>query len=451
MYNIRDGIYGFIIGDALGVPVEFTDRFILEQDPVKNMREFGTHGQPKGTWSDDTSMMLATIDSLIDNNGYNLNNSFYDMANKFVLWYKENKYTPNNQTFDIGNATRKALNNYISNKNKSCGCGEISDNGNGSLMRILPLAYYFYVSNLDIEKRKEIVFEVSSITHSHIISEYGCLIYVEFILNILKNQNDSNLLNVYISTIKEINTLLKKENKENRTIIEKTYNKILSGKIYNEKYEKIKSSGYIVDTLEAVLWVILNTNSYTEAVLKAVNLGDDTDTIGALTGGIAGIIYKNYTIPTEWIEVIQRKDYIDKIINLFEETLEKIKISNHNFDLKLLSETINDLKNNPKACTLVGGEKNTEFIQIEKSELGEQLSIFINYMYENDLIDKNYIENDKKIEHKDINNMNYNEIITEITLFIRGERFCSGFWYSKFKDGTLLKLLERLNQILKQK
>ena len=175
MINVRDGIYGFIVGDALGVPVEFSYRFVLEKDPVRDMREFGTHFQPKGTWSDDSSMMIATIDSLICKNGYNINDSFYDMADKFVSWYKDRKYTPHNEVFDIGGATRKALNNYINNRDKLCGCGEISDNGNGSLMRILPLAYYFYVANLDIEKRKEITFEVSSITHSHIISKYGCL------------------------------------------------------------------------------------------------------------------------------------------------------------------------------------------------------------------------------------------------------------------------------------
>ena len=449
MYSVRDGLYGFIIGDALGVPVEFNYRFVLEQNPVKNMREFGSHGQPKGTWSDDTSMMLATIDSLIDNNGYSLKDSFYDMANKFVLWYKESKYTPNNEVFDIGGATRKALNNYINNQNKSCGCGEISDNGNGSLMRILPLAYYFYVSNLDIEKRKEITFEVSSITHSHIISKYGCLIYIEFVLNILKNQNDSELLNIYIETIKEIKALIKSENKEDRKILEKAYKKIFSGNIHKEKYENIKSSGYVVDTLEAVLWVILTTNNYAEAVLKAVNLGDDTDTIGALTGGIAGIVYTDYTIPKEWIEDLQKKDYIDGIIGSFEKTLKEIRISNNIFDLKLLKETINDLRNNPNACELIGGNTNTDgSYSIPASNPGKQLLAFMNYMYKNDLTDKNYLENNKKIEHKDINDMNYNEIITKITFFLRGERFCSGFWYSSFKDGTLLKLLERLNQLL---
>lgn len=449
MINVRDGIYGFIVGDALGVPVEFSYRFVLEKDPVRDMREFGTHFQPKGTWSDDSSMMIATIDSLICKNGYNINDSFYDMADKFVSWYKDRKYTPHNEVFDIGGATRKALNNYINNRDKLCGCGEISDNGNGSLMRILPLAYYFYVANLDIEKRKEITFEVSSITHSHIISKYGCLIYIEFVLNILKNRNNLDLLNLYSETVKEIKTLLKSESREVQKTVEKAYKRVLDGKINKEKYENIKSSGYVVDTLEAVIWTILNSNDYSESVLKAVNLGDDTDTVGALAGGIAGIIYGEYQIPKEWRESIQGKDYIDELISSFEKKLETIRISNNVIDLKILQETIDDLKNNPKACELIGGETSKDgTFSIPSSNPSKQLSEFMKYIYDNDLTDKNYLENNKKIEHKDINNMNFNEIMTAITYFLRGERFCSGFWYSNFKDGTILKLLERLRDLI---
>lgn len=449
MINVRDGIYGFIVGDALGVPVEFSYRFVLEKDPVRDMREFDTHFQPKGTWSDDSSMMIATIDSLICKNGYNINDSFYDMADKFVSWYKDRKYTPHNEVFDIGGATRKALNNYINNRDKLCGCGEISDNGNGSLMRILPLAYYFYVANLDIEKRKEITFEVSSITHSHIISKYGCLIYIEFVLNILKNRNNLDLLNLYSETVKEIKTLLKSESREVQKTVEKAYKRVLDGKINKEKYENIKSSGYVVDTLEAVIWTILNSNDYSESVLKAVNLGDDTDTVGALAGGIAGIIYGEYQIPKEWRESIQGKDYIDELISSFEKKLETIRISNNVIDLKILQETIDDLKNNPKACELIGGETSKDgTFSIPSSNPSKQLSEFMKYIYDNDLTDKNYLENNKKIEHKDINNMNFNEIMTAITYFLRGERFCSGFWYSNFKDGTILKLLERLRDLI---
>lgn len=444
MYNVKDGIYGFIIGDALGVPVEFNSRVSLELNPVKNMREFGTHNQPKGTWSDDTSMMLATIDSLINKNGYNLEDSFFDMANNFVLWYKENKYTPNNEVFDIGISTRKALDNYITNKNKLCGGKEILDNGNGSLMRILPLAYYFHALNCTLDKRKEITFEVSSITHANIISKYGCLIYIEFVLNILKNEKNLDLLKIYHDTIYKIEKLLEKENTEDRELVKNAYNRIFIGSIPEESYENIRSSGYIVDTLEAVLWCILNTTNYVEAVLKAVNLGDDTDTIGALTGGIAGIIYKESSIPTDWIQALKRKDYIDELIYTFETKLEEINHSSKIMDLEFLQKTIDDLKNNPNACEL------TIYNHLSRtSNPGKQLSAFMDYISEKNLYDKgNYLENHKKIKNKDISTMNYNEILTELTFFLRGERFCGGFWYEDFKDGTLLKIVERLKELI---
>lgn len=448
MINSEDGIYGFIVGDALGVPVEFNNRIILEQNPVKNMREFGTHGQPKGTWSDDTSMMLATIDSLIDKNGYSFGSSFYDIADKFVLWYKNNKYTPNNEVFDIGNTTRRALNNYLKNKNRLCGCGELSENGNGSLMRILPLAYYFYCSNLDIQQRKEIIFEVSSITHSNIISKYGCLIYTELALNFLNNSNNKDLISVYCEIVKTVSALIKKEDKKDKEIIKRYYSKILNRKICKERYENINSSGFIVDTLEAVIWVILNTQNYKEAVLKAVNLGDDTDTIGALVGGIAGIVYGSCSIPKEWIEDLQKKEYIDAMIKSFNECLEKIKYPTNFIDSEILQDTIEDLRNNPNAFALEDCNdtpKNT--LMIPRCKPSKQLSKFMEYIYNNELMDKEYLENYEKIKDKEIKYMNYNEIITSLTFFLRGERFCGGFWYTNFKNGRILKILVRLKEL----
>ena len=265
----------------------------------------------------------------------------------------------------------------------------------------------------------------------------------------MKNRNNLDLLNLYSETVKEIKTLLKSESREVQKTVEKAYKRVLDGKINKEKYENIKSSGYVVDTLEAVIWTILNSNDYSESVLKAVNLGDDTDTVGALAGGIAGIIYGEYQIPKEWRESIQGKDYIDELISSFEKKLETIRISNNVIDLKILQETIDDLKNNPKACELIGGETSKDgTFSIPSSNPSKQLSEFMKYIYDNDLTDKNYLENNKKIEHKDINNMNFNEIMTAITYFLRGERFCSGFWYSNFKDGTILKLLERLRDLI---
>lgn len=222
----------------------------------------------------------------------------------------------------------------------------------------------------------------------------------------------------------------------------------MRGKMHKEKYENIRSSGYIVDTLEAVIWTVLNSDSYTKTVLKAVNLGDDTDTIGALAGGIAGNVYGENSIPKEWIEVIQRKDYINNLIESFEEVLEKMSKSNNFFDIRILQEAIQELKSNPNAFKLIGGESDDGVHYVSASMPSPKLSEFMKYIYDNDLIDKNYLKNKERLRDKEINSMNYNEVMTEITCFLRGERFCSGFWYSNFKDGTILKLLERLKTLI---
>ena len=131
-------IMGLCVGDALGVPVEFSSREQLKRNPVVDMRAYGTYNQPAGTWSDDTSMTLCTLDSL--SNGLD----YKDIMEKFLSWYKDGEYTPHGEAFDIGMATSKALNKYASGEKplESGGRGE-RDNGNGSLMRILPVLFLF--------------------------------------------------------------------------------------------------------------------------------------------------------------------------------------------------------------------------------------------------------------------------------------------------------------------
>ena len=135
--NILSGLMGLCIADALGVPVEFNSRERLKANPVREMRGYGTHNQPIGTWSDDTSMTLCLVDSLSDGLNYE------DIMSKFKAWLVDGDYTPYGDVFDVGIATRQAINRYLSGIGP-LNCGGISerDNGNGSLMRILPLLFY---------------------------------------------------------------------------------------------------------------------------------------------------------------------------------------------------------------------------------------------------------------------------------------------------------------------
>ncbi|WP_306783611.1 O-acetyl-ADP-ribose deacetylase [Flavobacterium poyangense] len=167
-YRIKSGLFGIAVGDALGVPVEFESRDYLKENPVSEMMGYGTHSQPIGTWSDDSSLAFCLAESLCK--GYDLS----DIAKNFVKWYGGELWTPHGKVFDIGIATRSAIHNIgRGHSPELCGGFEEKDNGNGSLMRILPLVFYLQKEN-DIEVIYKKVKEVSSITHAHFRSVFAC-------------------------------------------------------------------------------------------------------------------------------------------------------------------------------------------------------------------------------------------------------------------------------------
>ncbi|MDM1041475.1 ADP-ribosylglycohydrolase family protein [Empedobacter falsenii] len=301
-------LIGSAVGDALGVPVEFKSRQYLQQNPVTDMTGYGTYNMPPGTFSDDSSMMFCLAESLC--NGYNVN----DIAEKFQMWMHEGYWTADGEVFDVGISTRKAINRLRVVKNPTeAGSTAESDNGNGSLMRILPLA--IFTKDLSIDERCEIVKEVSSITHAHNRSVLACIYYIEFALNVLDSENLEEAYlntNFWLKLFLEENEIYKNEFQY--------FERILSGKLIDLKEDEIKSTGYVMDSLEASIWCLLHTDSYKNCVLKAVNLGHDTDTIACIAGGIAGIYYDVETIPTNWIEQLAR---VDDILHLAEQLEEK--------------------------------------------------------------------------------------------------------------------------------
>ena len=175
---------GHAIGDALGVPVEFCGREELIDNPVIDMRGYGTYPVPAGSWSDDTSMSVAALDSLA-NGTLNLN----EIMDNFVEWVEEGKYTPTGTSFDIGRTCLQAIRTYlISNNTSECGqVGEYS-NGNGSLMRIHPFALFAIAKGMTLGKSLDIVREGSVLTHAHLRSIYGCGIYSMVLWDILHHR-----------------------------------------------------------------------------------------------------------------------------------------------------------------------------------------------------------------------------------------------------------------------
>lgn len=309
---VKAGIFGVCIGDALGVPVEFKSRETLKRFPVENMREFGSWNQPKGTWSDDSSLTLCIAEELTK--GYDLEK----IGQSFVKWNKFGHWTAHGRLFDIGGTTRHSIARLIKGESARFS-GNIfeEDNGNGSLMRTLPLAFYFKDEE-NIEKLYQVVKEVSSITHGHFRSVFACFIYVIFAIELIKGKDKKD---AYHHTQ---NVALKfAENQMFNPKEIQLFDRVLKNDISEYDEDTISSSGYVLHSLEASLWCFLNSESYSEAVLKAVNLGEDTDTTGAITGGIAGIYYGFENIPEDWIDVLVRKEDIEELCIKLEQKLMK--------------------------------------------------------------------------------------------------------------------------------
>ncbi|MEH1969937.1 ADP-ribosylglycohydrolase family protein [Nostoc sp.] len=291
------GLMGLCVGDALGVPVEFTSRAERVKSPVISMLGYGTWDVPAGTWSDDSSLTFCLAECLCE--GFSLD----AIANSFWRWYHESYWTAQGEILDIGNTTFLAIANWKQGTPplKAGGTSENS-NGNGSLMRILPMAYCH--KSLSLDELIARVHQVSSITHAHLRSQMACGIYISIAVALLEG---ADLQTAYLQGLQDIKTIYSAQ----EFLLEKPhFGRVFSGEIAKLPVEEINSGGYVIDTLESSLWCLLNSSSYSEAVLKAVNLGGDTDTTAAVIGGLAGIYYGVENIPQQWMNQIARRQDI---------------------------------------------------------------------------------------------------------------------------------------------
>lgn len=312
MLKIKDGIIGHAIGDAMGVPVEFCIREKLLNNPVTDMIGYGSHPVPEGFWSDDTSMEIALIDSFISNGKFD----YDDIMKKFCNWVNYGEYTPSGKVFDIGKTCLRAIKRYAYDNIKpiECGLTSLNSNGNGSLMRILPVAYYCYYKKLKENEIYNLVKDISSLTHGHEISILGCYIYISYVIFLLNGKDKFSAYNM----VKLIDySMFSQESLD-------LYSRILKEDISKLNIDDIKSSGYVIDTLEASFWVLLKSKNYKESIIGAINLGNDTDTIGAITGSMSGIIYGYDDIPKKWLDKLVKKNYLEKLCNDFEVVLKSL-------------------------------------------------------------------------------------------------------------------------------
>lgn len=283
-------IIGFAVGDALGVPVEFRSREELLADPVTDMTGGGTHGQTAGTWSDDTSMTLCVMRSIIEK-GVDID----DQMKRFEDWLRNGTDTAHGEVFDIGGTTKASILRCAKGVPAS-ECGETADYccGNGSLMRILPIALYI-AGKYDILKiddnAADIIHRSSKCTHAHPRCLMACGIYASVVYNMFRCTRLQDAVHLGVS-----DAMSYYKNLDEFVEVFNDFKELED--ICSRGEESVQSSGYVLHTLAAALWCLLNTDCYAECVLKAVNLGEDTDTTAAVAGGLAGLWYGyNTTLP----------------------------------------------------------------------------------------------------------------------------------------------------------
>lgn len=444
---VLDGVMGACVGDALGVPVEFSDREVLQKKPVIGMLSGGVHSQSAGTWSDDTSMTLCAVDSLINGLDY------ADMMDRFRRWMYEGEYTPGGDVFDFGAATKRAIDRFVGGAPPlECGGNGEMDNGNGSLMRILPILFYM-VSEYGSDPTEwgsafEVIHNVSALTHAHPRSLIACGIYIS-VASMLMQGFDIDMsvdLGVYEAVAHYRRSPgFSSQLKSFARLEDKNFKSIGQG--------EIASGGYVVDTLEAALWCLLNTGSFSECVLKAVNLGGDSDTTASVAGGLAGLHYGYDSIPRGWIGTIARRKYIEGLC-------EGLYISLNRSGIKKLCQYMPYFESSAadSACRWVKGGAAGESNKSCHPEYDEKFKDFIQAVYRSNLMSRDYLSLIRSAGLRSADQMagaidtaDIELLKAILTGYVRQERFNEGLWASAVENKIFLRILTRLRELLERR
>lgn len=277
---------GLAIGDAVGVPLEFSERDSLPL--VTEMIGGGPFGLEPGEWTDDTSMALCLLDSLTALSSFNE----IDVLNRFVRWFEAGENSVNGHCFDIGITTRASLDRFV-RLGTPAGRGPHNEKhaGNGSLMRLAPIA--IFAAN-DLGEAVRLAHQQSMLTHANNLAANACEFFTTLLVEAMRGSD------------KEL--VLRSRYWFGHPVIKA----IAAGNWVGKTRDEISSSGYVVSTLEAALWCVHRTSSFEEAIVLAVNLGDDSDTVGAVTGQLAGALYGQTGIPDRWIKQLAWQPKLEK-------------------------------------------------------------------------------------------------------------------------------------------
>ncbi len=304
--RIAGGLYGLLVGDALGVPYEFRGAEELpayaeiEMVPPKWFKK--TYQEVEaGTWSDDGAQALCLLDSLLKKKGFCLE----DYADFLFSWYERGTWAVDEVVFDVGNQTGYALNAYRRGVPAAeCGMLIPEGKGNGALMRVLPLALWHGCQKEVSDK--QLVSDAHRqclITHGHICNQVCCALYCLAALFLLEGRSAKEAIEKAVTRLRELYQKLPE------------YEKELEWSIRPADGWEGRGSGYVVDCLRSAFMILLRADSYEDAVKQAVLLGDDTDTTACVTGGLAGIRYGVWSIPMRWMEALREREKVAELLS----------------------------------------------------------------------------------------------------------------------------------------
>lgn len=306
MHHLPTALLGLSVADAIGVPVEFQSREELDQNPVTDIRGFGTYHQPPGYFSDDSSLAFGLAESLATGKF-----DLADQAQRLINYKYAGYWTPANRIFDIGITTSTAIDRLLNivregRATELPGLREYaqeSDNGNGALMRIFPL--YAFLRDKPVDTWLGYIWQHSALTHGHVRSALCCFLYLRFCAHLIAGRDKLTALAVARRELRDLMTREQVAAKEHAALAT-----LLEADFATLARTQVRGSGYVVQCLEAALWCLVQAGDYREAVLLAVNLGEDTDTTACVVGAPAALLYGREAIPANWLAALARREEI---------------------------------------------------------------------------------------------------------------------------------------------
>ena len=305
--QVVGGLIGNAVGDALGLPVEFKSREELKADPVFEMQGFGSHMAAQGTWSMNTSMVIALMESIRECD--NINES--DILHRLSKWLYLAEYTVGSEIINSNSTIAMAIERFKKGYDPDeCGDAFEFATDNGALVRILPVAFLCYNYNIQGKARYNLVKNVTRLTHATEKCILANMIFVNYACYLLEG---------YYPAV-----ALQKIQKEDYSFFSEacidSFSRILKKNLTESPEDTIQSHSDVIESLEAAIWSLVTARNFEQAVMTAVNLGHDTDTIGALTGGLAGLYYGIQGIPKRWLDKLKNLPELESIAESFSRT-----------------------------------------------------------------------------------------------------------------------------------